>query len=163
MESDISWIKNGDEPIDENRFKVPEKIEYENINYNYVSKEQAIAIACSDRNLKDSVFKEGKKQKYYYGLIVFSKLKIGLVKYKDSSLYWHITVTKGEWGATIKNFISTELADGEFTEESDISCIIDCHTGEYFYKNEYKASDLSPASMEEYEYEKKYFENLYHK
>jgi hypothetical protein len=158
MGADISWIKNGVEPINENKFKEPEKIEYESIDYSYVSKEQAIAIACSDRNLKDSVFKEG-KEKWYYGLIVFNKLKIGLAKYKNSSLCWHIIVTKGTWGATIKNLFSTELADGEFTEESDISCIIDCRTGEYYYKNEYEISDLSPASMEEYEYQKKYYEN----
>ena len=37
------------------------KIKYETIKNGYITKEQAIAIASCDRNLKDSIFKKWKK------------------------------------------------------------------------------------------------------
>ena len=46
------------------------KIKYETIKNGYVTKEQAIAIASCDRNLKDSIFKKQRKEKdIYFGWI----------------------------------------------------------------------------------------------
>ena len=114
---------------------------FEEIELDKITKEQAIAIANCDRNLKDAIFIEGKKEKKIYTYIKLIKFKIALVKYKNSTDYWYIKVTEGEWGAQNKR--GTELYDGEFDEESNISCLVSCDTGDFFYKNEFSESDLS--------------------
>lgn len=131
-------------------------IEYETVAKTFVTKEQAIAIANCDRNLKDSVFMEAKKKDIHYGLITFYKFDIALVQY-CGSFAWHIKVKYGEWGATeykrlpiLRIPINTIMSDGYFDEESNISCIVMCDSGEYYYCNEINIDEIKAPDMERY-------------
>ena len=132
-------------------YAIPNEIQYENYNLSFINKEQAVAIASCDRNLKESIFQEGIKNNLYYGLIKFKSFKIGLVKYMNSTFYWHIIVKECDWDGIEKKLFHKIMCDGCFTENDNISCIVSCDNGEYFYKNEFNIDDLFPASFEEYE------------
>ena len=70
-------------------------IKYESIKNSYITKEQAVAIACCDRNLKDSIFKKWKKEdNLLLGFISFNTLNVALLKV-DSDFGWHIKVKSG--------------------------------------------------------------------
>jgi len=141
------------------------KIKYVTIKNGYVTKEQAIAIASCDRNLKDDIFKKWKKEKnLYLGLISFSSFYIGLVQiYQDFA--WHIKVKSGEWGGIKVNRIpligieiGSENWDGEFNESDNISCIVMCDSGEYYFGDDIVLKEMKAPNMEEYiEYKQRYY------
>ena len=133
-------------------------IKYETIKNGYITKEQAIAIASSDRNLKDSIFKKWKKEEdLYLGFISFYSFDVGLVQiYQDFA--WHVKVKKGSWGGTkvtripfirIKN--GYENWDGGFDGSEDISCIVMCNSGEYYFCDDIDLEQIKAPDMEEYE------------
>ena len=132
-------------------------IKYETIKNGYVTKEQAIAIASCDRNLKDSLFKKWKKEdKLYLGFISFHSFDVALVEI-CSQFAWHIKVKSGSWGATkasripiIGIKIGYEHWDGEFDEDSNISCIIMCDSGEYYFGDDIDINDIKPADTNKY-------------
>ncbi len=67
-----------------------DEIKYETIKRGYITKEQAIAIASCDRNLKDSIYRKWKKEENIaLGFIAFHSFKIALVEIK-SDFAWHI-------------------------------------------------------------------------
>lgn len=142
-------------------------IKYETIKTSYITKEQAVAIAGCDRNLKDSVFKEWKKNKLYLGWISFSEYDVALVQI-GSNFAWHIKVKSGDWGGT--KFIRIPIIgikygyanyDGGFDENSNISCLVMCDSGEYYYCNDIDMSKIKAPDMKEY---KKYInrKSIYH-
>lgn len=139
------------------------KIKYETINNGYVTKEQAVAIASCDRNLKDSIFKKWKKEDdLYLGLISFYTFDVGLVKINED-FAWHIKLKSGEWGGTKVNRIPLirirkgyENWDGDFDESDNISCIVMCNSGQYYFCDDIDLKELKEPNMEEY---KKYIEN----
>lgn len=145
------------------------KIKYETIKNGYITKEQAIAIASSDRNLKDSIFKKWKKEdNIYLGWISFESFDIGLVQI-EQEFAWHVKVTSGDWGGTKVNRIPLigikigyENWDGDFDRTSDISCIVMCNSGEYYFCDDIDLNKIKVANMEEY---KKYIKSssIYHR
>ena len=69
------------------------KIKYETIKNGYITKEQAIAIASCDRNLKDSIFYKWKKEdKLYLGFIVFHSFDVALVDLEVDVAFLRVTV-----------------------------------------------------------------------
>ena len=133
------------------------KIEYKTIKNGYVTKEQAIAIASCDKNLKDSIFKKWKKEKnLYLGWISFNYFDIALVQI-NQDFAWHIKVKKGEWGGVkvkkipiIGIYKECENWDGDFTEVDNISCFVMCDSGEYHFGNEFDFKQIKAPNMEEY-------------
>ena len=128
--------------------------EYQTITSDYITAEQAVAIASSDLHLKNSIFKQGLKKHLIYGLIIFDEFSIKLVKW-GSYFAWHIKVKKGEWGATqFINILGFKFGianwDGEFSEEDDISCLIMVHNGEYIYLRQNDMKYIEEADMDEY-------------
>lgn len=131
------------------------EIEYETIKNGYVTKEQAIAIAACDRNLKDSIFKEFKKEKIYLGFISFSKFEVALIEINEN-FAWHVKVVSGDWGGReIKRIPILGIRygcicwDGDF-EEGDISCLVMCGSGEYYYYKDVDMSLIKKPDMEKY-------------
>lgn len=147
---------------------VMSKLKYETIKNGYITKEQAVAIAGCDRNLKDSIFREWKKKKLYLGSISFSEYEVALVQY-GYDFAWHIKVKSGEWGAMqviskipiIGITLKYAYCDGYFDEESNISCLVMCNSGEYYYCNDIDISMIKMPNLEEY---KKYISSpsIYH-
>ncbi len=139
------------------------KIKYETIKKGYVTKEQAIAIASCDRNLKDSVFKKWKKEdNLYLGWISFTSFDVGLVQI-NQDFAWHLKVKSGEWGGTKVNRIPLigikigyENWDGDFDKSSNISCIVMCNSGEYYFGDDIDLKEIKVPNMEEY---KKYIKS----
>ena len=133
------------------------KIKYETIKNGYITKEQAIAIASCDRNLKDSIFKKWKKEEdIYLGWISFNSFDIGLIQI-DQDFAWHIKVKSGQWGGTkvkkiplIRIKIEYENWDGYFDESSNISCIVMCDSGEYNFGDNIDLKKIKVPNMEEY-------------
>ena len=133
-------------------------IQPENMN---ITAEQAIRIANTNKCLKDSFFLEQLKNNLRYGYIGFTKFGVKKVTFHEltaidedtgKGLYtereaWYIKVLEGEWGATkfeenseTGEIKETENWDGDFDEESDISCLIFIDNGEYLYlTNELKS------------------------
>lgn len=142
-------------------------MKYETIKNGYVTKEQAVAIAGCDRNLKDSLFRKWKKNKLYLGWISFSEYEVALVQI-SLDFAWHVKVKSGSWGAT-KQYRIPILGinigyineDGYFDEESNVSCIVMCNSGEYYYCDDIDMSELKEPDMNEY---KKYIstKSIYH-
>ena len=132
-------------------------IKYESIKNGYITKEQAIAIACCDRNLKDSIFKKWKKEdNLLLGFISFNTLNVALVKV-NSDFGWHIKVKSGTWGAVKLKKIPVigirygyENWDGEIDESCDISCVIMCNIGEYYFGDDIDLKKLEAPDMNEY-------------
>lgn len=142
-------------------------IKYETIKNGYVTKEQAIAIAGCDRNLKDSIFNEWKKDKLYLGWISFSEFDVALVQI-GYDFAWHVKVKSGDWGATkVKRIpifgikLGYENWDGCFDEESNESCFVMCNSGEYYYYKDIDMSKVKEPDIDEY---KKYIsrKSIYH-
>ena len=133
------------------------KIKYETVKNGYITKEQAIAIASCDRNLKDSIFKKWKKEdKLYLGFISFQAFDIALVEIY-SQFAWHIKVKDGAWGATKVSKIPIlgikyryEHWDGFFDERCNISCIVMCDSGEYYFGDDIDLKSLKPANIDKY-------------
>jgi len=128
--------------------------EYKIITNDYLSAEQAVAIASSDLHLKNSIFKLGLKEHLRYGLILFEEFAIKLVKW-GSYFAWHVKVSKGEWGATkFVNILGFKFGianwDGDFSEEDNISCLIMVHNGEYIYLRKEDMKYIEEADMDEY-------------
>lgn len=128
--------------------------EYQTIIPDYITAEQAVAIANSDLYLKNSIFKQGLKKHLSYGLILFDEFSVKLVKW-GSYFAWHIKVNKGEWGATqFINILGFKFGiinwDGEFSEEDNISCLIMVHNGEYIYLKKDDMKYIEDADMDEY-------------
>lgn len=131
-------------------------IKYETIKNGYITKEQAIAIAGCDRNLKDSIFNEYKdKKNIILGFISFSEFDVGLLKI-STDYAWHVKVKKGIWGGQMHSDKEHLFLDGGFDESSDISCYIMCNSGEYYYHDLINNEDISKPDMNEY---KKYISN----
>lgn len=132
-------------------------IKYENIKNGYITKEQAIAIAGCDRNLKDSIFKKWKKEdNLLLGFISFHSFDVGLVKIA-SDFGWHVKVKSGTWGALKFKRIPVigikygyENWDGDFEESSNISCVIMCNSGEYYFGDDIDLKKLEIPDMNEY-------------
>lgn len=140
-------------------------IKYETLKNGYITKEQAIAIAGCDRNLKDSIFKEWKSQKMYLGWISFEKFDVALVQF-GCDFAWHIKVKSGSYGGneTKKIFgipYKDILFDGEFDEDSNISCIVMCDSGQYYYSKDIDMSQMLAPDLDEY---RKYIKqnSIYH-
>lgn len=126
-------------------------MEFKKINVDYITEKEAIAIANNE--LKQAIFKEGKKQKRYYGLLLFEEFAIKLIKDGDEYA-WLIKLTKGEWGATEYKgfFVKNEImSDGEFDEESNIRCLVYVDTGEFIYLAEDDKVDFQEVNEKEYE------------
>lgn len=119
-----------------------------------ITAEQAIRIANTNKCLKDSFFLEQLKNNLRYGYIGFTKFGVKKVIFHEvtaidtdtgNKLYiereaWYIKVLEGKWGATKfkKNLETGEIEetenwDGDFDEESNISCLIFTDNGEYLY------------------------------
>lgn len=132
-------------------------IKYETIKNRYISKEQAIAIANCDRNLKDSLFEKLKNEdNLYLDWISFRAFDVGLVQL-SGNFAWHVKVKSGSWGATkIFNipFLGIKIGyknyDGEFNEKSGVSCFIMCDSGEYYFHDEIDIKQVKAPNMKEY-------------
>jgi len=127
---------------------------FETVNVDYVGKKEAIAIANNDKTLKQAIFTEGKKAKMLYGLIIFHKFKIRLVKW-GSYFAWHIKVVSGEWGASeYINILGYKFQwcswDGDFTEEDNINCLVLVDNGQFIYLKPKDLECLEEADEKEY-------------
>lgn len=130
-------------------------IKYTTIKNGYVTKEQAVAIAGCDRNLKDSIFKDWKSRKMYLGWISFEKFDVALVQL-GSDFAWHVKVKSGSFGGCENKKIlgityKSIMFDGEFDEDSDISCLVMCNSGQYYYSKDIDMSHIKAPNMKEYE------------
>lgn len=132
-------------------------IKYESIKNSYITKEQAVAIACSNKYLKDSIYKKNiKESNLVLGFISFNVLEVALVKI-GCNFGWHIKVQSGTWGGTrIKKIpilgikYAYEHLDGDFDESNNISCLIMCDSGEYYFGDEIDLDMLEVPNMVEY-------------
>ena len=94
----------------------------------YITREEAIAIADKEKNLKKSIYKEVRMRGERYGLVEIYDYYATLVIY-NKKYAWYVKVMDGKYGYKQDG----EYYTGKLKDKSNIRCLVMADTGEYIY------------------------------